>query len=74
MQKALLWAYLQPHKALAALQDAGNFTKLMALREELKTMPFGEVWNKYLESQNIPGAGWIDKVEEYEKNIQSKRV
>ena len=74
MQKALLWALLQPHRELTALQDAGDFGRLMALREELKTMPFGEVWNKYLESQSTPGSEWIDAISEYEKNIQSKRV
>ncbi|MBR3094654.1 MAG: L-rhamnose isomerase, partial [Clostridia bacterium] len=38
---------LQPVEELRALQDAGNLTKLMVVQEELKTAPFGDVWNEY---------------------------
>jgi L-rhamnose isomerase len=74
MQKALLIAALMPHDHLKALQDAGNFSRLMSEQEELKTMPFGEVWNEYLRRQNIPGSNWFDEVEAYERDVMSKRV
>jgi L-rhamnose isomerase len=72
-QKALLWALLMPHAELKALQDSGNFTKLMVMQEEFKTLPFGEVWNEYLVREKAPGGGWYGKVEEYEKNVLSQR-
>jgi L-rhamnose isomerase len=74
MQKALLYANLLPHKDLAALQDTGNYSRLMATHEELKTLPFGAVWSEYLAKNNVPaGNDWITAVETYEKNVLSKR-
>jgi L-rhamnose isomerase len=74
MQKALLIAALMPHDEFKALQDAGNYSRLMAAQEELKTMPFGEVWNEYLCRQNVPGSNWFDVVEAYERDVMSKRA
>ena len=45
MQKALLYALLSPNKKLKALQDEGKFTELMMQQEEIKTYPFGDIWN-----------------------------
>lgn len=74
MQKALLYALLMPHAELAKLQDSGNFTRLMALSEELKTLPFGDVWDEYLSRQNVPaGMDWFALVEKYEKDVLQKR-
>ena len=47
VQKALLFALLQPNEELKQLQDESHFTKLMVLQEELKTLPFGDVWDEY---------------------------
>lgn len=47
MQKALLLALLTPHQALAELQDSCHFTELLALQEEYKSLPWGEVWAEY---------------------------
>ncbi len=74
MQKALLIAALMPHDELKALQDTSNYSRLMAAQEELKTMPFGEVWNEYLCRQNVPGSNWFDVVEAYERDVMSKRA
>lgn len=74
MQKALLSALLMPHKMLAELQDAGNFTKIMMVNEEMKTLPFGEIWQQYCLTQNVPGdMSWFDEVMEYEKTVLRKR-
>jgi L-rhamnose isomerase len=62
-----------PHAELKALQDAGNFTKLMVMQEEFKTLPFGAVWNEYLVREKAPGGGWYRQVEEYEKTVLSQR-
>ena len=49
MEKALLFALLQPNAEMKALQDTNNMTKLMTVQEEVKTFPFGEVWDYYCE-------------------------
>jgi L-rhamnose isomerase len=73
-RKALLYALLIPHAALKELQDSGSFTKLLVLQEELKTLPFGAVWDEYLARQNIPGVDWYGKVEKYEAEVLRGRV
>lgn len=73
MQKALLFALLQPNTKLKALQESGNYTELLVLQEEAKTLPFGEVWNEYLKRQNIPADNWFDIVREYENTVLVNR-
>jgi L-rhamnose isomerase len=74
VQKALLSALLTPSADMALLQDSADFTKLFALSEELKTMPFGDVWDEYLARCGAPvGMEWFDKVSAYEKEILAKR-
>ncbi|MBR6039728.1 MAG: L-rhamnose isomerase [Clostridia bacterium] len=75
VQKALLFALLQPNDDLKALQDESNFSKLMVLQEELKTLPFGEVWNEYCRRCNRPADGeWYSEIETYEKEILEARA
>ena len=74
MQKALLSALLMPNAKLKQLQDESNFSELMAMQEELKTLPFGAVWNTYLEREGVLGAEWFNEVKKYEKEVLSKRV
>ncbi|MDR1801822.1 MAG: L-rhamnose isomerase [Lachnospiraceae bacterium] len=74
MQKALLYALLTPNKKFKELQDTMQFTKLMALQEELKTYPFGAVWDYFCEINNTPiREEWLPYVEAYEKEVLSKR-
>lgn len=42
VQKALLWALLQPHDTLRMLQNMGGFTRKMTLMEQCKILPFCE--------------------------------
>ena len=73
-QKALLEALLTPHAQFKAMQDAGNFTELMVCAEEMKTMPFGEVWAEYCRVCGVPEDGhWFAQVKEYENEVLSKR-
>ena len=47
----------------------------MVMQEELKTMPFGEIWNEYCRSCGKPEDGcWFPAIEAYEAEVQSKRV
>ena len=74
MQKALLYALLSPNKKLKALQDEGKFTELMMQQEEIKTYPFGDIWNEFCERNGVPvGENWFKDVEEYEENVLLKR-
>lgn len=73
-QKALLYALLQPHARLKALQDSGDFTEKMVLMEEAKTLPFGDVWTHYCETQNVPAdERWFDAVRDYERDVLRQR-
>lgn len=75
VEKALLYALLTPHEALKALQDQGKFTQLLVQQEELKTMPFGEVWKEYCARCGVPADGeWMKSVEDYENSVLRKRV
>lgn len=71
VQKALLYALLEP-KTFKALQDENNFTELMVRREELKTMPFGAVWEEYLCRESIP-QDYFSEIKRYERDVLSKR-
>ena len=74
LQKAMLFALLQPNAELTKLQNEGNFTKLMVISEELKTMPFGDVWEEYCCICGKPADGmWFDEIEKYESEVLSKR-
>lgn len=74
-QKALLAALLEPHAELRRLQDEGNFTKRLALLEEVKTLPFADVWAEYCHREGVPaGFAWFDELERYEQDVTSRRA
>lgn len=74
MQKAMLFALLQPHQLLKDLQDQENYTKLMVIQEELKTYPFDIIWNQYCQINNVPlREEWFYELEQYEKDVLSQR-
>lgn len=73
VQKALLFALLQPDERMKKLQSESNFTEIMYLLEEMKTAPLGDVWNEYLERENIP-ADYLAEVKKYEEEVLVKRV
>ena len=74
LQKALLYGLLQPIEELKHLQDTEQFSKLMVAQEELKTMPFGEVWDEYCRVCGKPADGeWYPQIEEYEKKVLVER-
>lgn len=74
MSKALLSALLMPHDKLIKLQNEGNYTERLALMEELKTYPLGDIWNHFCEINNVPvKEEWIEAVKRYEEEELSKR-
>ena len=73
-QKALLNALCTPNEMLKQLQDNAEFTKLMVMQEECKTLPFGEVWAEYLRRNGLADdAAWFDEIVRYENEVLSKR-
>jgi L-rhamnose isomerase len=74
MIRALLIALLEPTKKLRAAEDEGDYTTRLALQEEIKTLPFGAVWDAYCEMKGVPvGEKWLAEVKRYEKEVLSKR-
>ncbi|HQU70935.1 MAG TPA: L-rhamnose isomerase [Calditrichia bacterium] len=74
MIKALLYALLEPHQELCRLEAAGDFTGRLALMEELKTLPFGAVWDYYCLQMGVPaGTDWLAEVRKYESDVLSGR-
>ena len=72
VQKALLFAMLQPDAKMKELQDASNFTELMVLSEEAKTMPFGDIWAEYLNRQKVE-SDYLNIIKEYEEKVLVNR-
>ena len=74
MEKALLRALLTPWNLLKKAQNEYDHTRVLALQEEIKTLPWTEVWDEYC---NIEGcldeSSWFEKVLDYEKLILSER-
>ncbi len=70
MVKSLLYAELMPNADLTKLQNERNFTKLLCMNEEMKTMPFSDVWERYCEVSKVPvGMEWFDEVQQYENEV-----
>ena len=67
-------ALLTPDTCFKALQDNDDWTQLMILQEELKTMPFGDVWTEYCTRCGVANDGeWFGEVQKYEREVLSKR-
>ena len=73
VNKALLYALVSPDKMLSELQNKSDFTKLLALSEEAKTLPFSDVWEEYLCRAGVEG-NWLCRVTDYEAKVMSKRA
>ena len=74
MQKALLIALLEPTADLVAAEQKFDFTTRLATLEEIKTLPFGAVWDYFCEINNVPvGGEWLKEVRKYEEEVLLKR-
>ncbi len=73
VQKALLYALLEPTDTMKKMQNSNDFTALMVIHEELKTMPFGDVWEEYLKQTDTP-IDYLSEVKKYENEVLKKRV
>ncbi len=72
--KAILLALLEPTEMLRKEEASGNFTRRLALLEEVKDLPAAAVWDQFCAQQGVPaGPAWLDLVTEYERSVLSKR-
>lgn len=73
-QKAFLIAMLEPTQSLLDLEEAGQNFERLAMLEELKTKPFSAVWDYYcLQAGVAVGMDYIAEIQQYEKDVLSKR-
>jgi L-rhamnose isomerase len=74
MLKALLIALLEPITKLREMEASGDYTGRLAMMEELKTLPFGAVWDYHCLRQGVPvGPAWLDVVRAYERDVLARR-
>lgn len=74
MQKGLLRALLTPWDLLSDSQDKGDHTLVLALQEEIKSLPWNEVWEEYCKIEKcLDESEWFKKVREYEKKVIGER-
>ena len=73
-RKALLNALLTPEKLLADYQNNADYTSLLVISEEIKTAPFGAVWEELCARAEMPaGAAWFEEIKKYENEVLTAR-
>ena len=73
-QKCLLQALLEPLETLRQYEDNGQGFEKLALLEEMKSLPFGAVYDYFNLKNGVPvGEEFIGRVQQYEKDVTSKR-
>ncbi|HHU27018.1 MAG TPA: L-rhamnose isomerase, partial [Bacteroidales bacterium] len=74
-QKAVLQALLEPTETLRDFEKEDKNFQRLAYLEELKAMPWSDLYNYYCEQQGVPvGDAYIKDIQEYEEKVTSKRV
>ena len=73
-QKALLNALCTPNELLTKLQNNNELTELQVVQDEMKTMPFGDIWDEYCRRCNVKcDREWFNDVKEYENQVLKTR-
>jgi len=73
-QKALLNALCTPNELLTKLQNNNELTELQVFQDEMKTMPFGDIWDEYCRQCGVKAdREWFADVKEYENEVLNKR-
>ena len=73
-QKALLNALCTPNELLTKLQNNNELTELQVVQDEMKTMPFGDIWDEYCRRCNVKcDREWFSDVKEYENQFLKTR-
>jgi L-rhamnose isomerase len=72
--RALLLAMLEPAAELQRLEQGGDFTRRLALMEELKSMPSGAVWDAFCQQQGAPvGTAFLDELKQADARVLAAR-
>jgi L-rhamnose isomerase len=73
-QKALLLALLEPIDRLRAFEAERDFSSRLALLEETKALPWGDVWTEFCLRHDMPsGFDWMPIVKQYESKVLAHR-
>lgn len=73
-QKALLNALCTPNEQFKKLQEENRMTELMVLQEDIKTFPFGDIWEEYCRQCGVAAdKSWFETVQKYEEEVLLKR-
>jgi L-rhamnose isomerase len=73
-RKALLYALLDPTVKLQGYEAEGKFAHKLALMEEARTLPFGDVWDALCKQAEVPvGRAWLDEIDRYEASVLATR-
>jgi len=73
-QQAFMFALLEPVNLLRSYEEDGKLFERLALLENLKSMPWGDVYNYYCLQNDVPiGNDFIKEVQHYEKEVLIKR-
>jgi L-rhamnose isomerase len=73
-QKAFLQALLEPIHQLREYEADGQYFERLALLEEAKSLPWSAVWDYFCLKSNVaPGETYIAEIQQYEKDVTSKR-
>jgi len=72
--KALMIAMLEPAEMLRKFEKTGDYTSRLVMLEEIKSLPFGAVWDEYCRRMNVPvGENWLKEIKNYESKVLSLR-
>lgn len=73
-QKAFLQGLLEPLAKLREYEANGQYFERLALLEEAKGLPWNAVWDYFCLKNNIAvGEDYIGEIQQYEKDVTSKR-
>jgi L-rhamnose isomerase len=74
MRKGLLRALLEPATLLGEAERTQDHTRRLAVLEESKSLPWAAVWDQYCLTRGVPaGLDWLERVRQYERDVQSRR-
>ncbi len=72
--KSILFSLLEPTDYLLELEESGKWFERLALLEELKTKPFGSIWDYYCLTKEVSVAqNYIAEIKDYENKVLAKR-
>ena len=72
--KSILFALLEPTEKLLNYEENGQWFERLAMLEEMKSKPFGAVWDYYCLKNEVPVAqDYIPEVVGYEDKVLSQR-